>query len=423
MTASRRRAAGLVLALAVGLVAACNAATDPVSPPSSTSPFPAATAPAAPSANSPSPAPSVAPSREPTGDLGREITIEALDPAWTSHLLEFASDGESVIFSSGALDGSDGEYVPDLWRYLPGADGPELLWQNQRRDRSLVKIGGEFGTWAFVSMPLSGEIAWEFWLLPEPGRDAILLDSHPGAESFPDFVPSFHVHQDQVAWTAFDVAADGTAVSQLLYARAPDWQPVVLVEREARVAEIWLPSMRDTQIAYCEVVYSADRATDERHVYVVDAAHPGQPPRRLDTSGRATMPLLLINDDVVWKEADPGFNMFNWGHMFRFDEETGDVAPLGTGPQEYVNYPSGGTRFIAWWGAETAAFGVYDTELRAPRLIDRWPAESNVSILRPHISWDLLVWLHAEIGGLEPNPVPEIRFAFMPGAGTDRDRD
>ena len=337
-------------------------------------------------------------------------------------MLEFASDGDAVIFSSGAPDGSDGDHAPDLWRYVPGAERPELVWQNPRRDRSLVKIGGEFGTWAVASMPLSGEIAWEFWLIPDAGAQAILLDSHPGAASFPDFVPSFHVHQDQVAWTAFDLGPDGRAVSRLLYARAPLWEPRIVAERDADLAELWLPSLRDTAIAYCEVVYAADRSTDERHVYVVDAALPDQPPRRLDSSGRATMPLLLVNDGVVWKEADPGFNMFNWGRMFRYDEESGEVTPLGTRPQEYVNYPSGGSRFIAWWGADTGAFGVYDTELRAPRLIDRWPAETNVSILRPHISWDLLVWMHAEIGGLEPNPDPQIRFAFMPGPGSDRDR-
>jgi hypothetical protein len=367
-------------------------------------------------------APSAPASREPAGDLGREIVIESLDPAWTSYLLEFASDGHSVIFSSGAIDGSDGDNAPDLWRYVPGAESPELVWRNPRRDRSLVKIGGEFGTWAVASMPLSGEIAWEFWLIPEAGADGILLDSHPGVDEFPDFVPSFHVHQDQVAWTAFDVDGAGRAVSQLLYAKAPLWEPSLLAERDAGRAELWLPSLRDAELAYCEVVYSPDRSTDERHVYVMDAAHPEVAPRRLDTSGRATMPLLLINDDVVWKEADPGFSMFNWGHMYRYDEETGKITPLGTRPQEYVNYPSGGSRFIAWWGADTGSFGVYDVELRAPRLIDRLPAEMNVSILRPHISWDLLVWMHARIGGLEPNVAPQIRFAFMPGAGTDRNR-
>ncbi len=417
MALARVTAGLLPLAFAVG-VAACTAAT-PVRT-ASVVPVQAPTSPPPTASPSATAAPSVDPSREPAGDLGREIEIRSLDPSWTAQMLEFASDGESILYSSGAMDGSDGEYAPDLWRFHPSMDAPELLWRNPRRDRSLVRIGGEFGTSAFVDMPLSGEVAWDFWLIPEVGEDAILLDSHAGAGIISDFVPSFHVHQDQVAWTAFDFAADGTSVSRLLYARAPDWTPVVVVERDARLAELWFPSLRDTQLAYNEVIYSADRTTDERHVHVVDAAHLDIPPRRLDDSGRATMPILLINGGVVWKEADPGFSMFNWGKLFRYDEETGEVARLPTRPQEYVNYPSAGARFIAAWGAETRALGVYDLDLNTTRLIDRWPGATNVRILRPHNSWELLVWLQAEIPG---DDLGQIRFTFLPSAGTDRNRD
>jgi hypothetical protein len=409
----------LVSALAIG-VAACAAVAPTPTSTASVSAVPSASDPPSPRSAPASSSPSVAPSRDPAGDLGREIEIHGLERSWTAWMLEFASDGESILYSSGAMDGTDGEFAPDLWRYHPSTDAPELLWRNPRRDRSLVKIGGEFGTWAFVDMPLSGEIAWDFWLIPEVGAEPILLDSHPGAGTVPDFVPSFHVHQDQVAWTAFDFGPNGEALSRLLYARAPDWTPVVVAERDARLAELWFPSLRDTQLAYCEVIYSADRTTDERHVYVVDAAHLDVPPRRLDSSGRATMPILLINGGVIWKEADPGFSMFNWGTLYHYDEETGEVTRLPTRPQEYVNYPSAGSRFIAAWGADTGALGVYDLDLDIPRLIDRWPGETNISILRPHNSWELLVWLQAEISG---DDLGQVRFAFLPVAGGDRNRD
>lgn len=332
-------------------------------------------------------------------------------------MLEYASDGQSVIYSSGALDGSDGEFAPDLWRYHPSTDAPELLWENPRRDRSLVKIGGEFRTWAFVSMPLAGEVTWDFWLLPAVGAEAIQLDQHAGDPSGPDFVPSFHVHQDQVAWTSFEFDPDGNPVSQLLYARAPDWNPILVAERDARKAELWFPWLRDSQIVYCEVVYSPDRSTDERHVYLVDARLPEIAPRRLDTSGRATMPMLLINGGVVWKEAEPGFSMFNWGQLFIYDEETAEVHPIGMDPQEWVNYPSAGARFIAAWGTDTQGMGVYDLDLGRPRLIDRLPRGSDVSMLRPHNSWDVLVWLEAPYVGEGPS---QVKFAFLPAAGSDR---
>jgi hypothetical protein len=197
---------------------------------------------------------------------------------------------------------------------------------------------------------------------------------------------------------------------------------VLIAQRAAREAELWLPSLRDTQLAYCEVIYSADRATDERRVYVVDLATPEVEPRRLDTSGRATMPVLLLNGGIVWKEVDPGFNMFNWGHLYRYDEATDDVRPLPTRPQEYVNYPSAGTRFVAAWGADSAALGVYDLDLRAARLVDRNPANGEEHMLRPHISGDLLVWTHAIVDGVGNGPPPEIRYAFLPPAGSDRNR-
>lgn len=417
---SRCRAVAVVMALAGG-VAACDVATPPPTPTAGRSDTggnastPSATA--APASASPAPTRS----HEPSGDLGRSIEILSLDVAWTDPTLEFASDGESIIFSSGVADAPDVEFAPDLWRYQPGADGPELLWRNPRRDRVLPRIGGEYGTWAFVDMPVSGEVAWDFWLLPEAGALPILLDSHPGDPDVPDFVPSFAVHQDQVAWTAFDRGSNG-AVSRLLYARAPDWEPIVVAERDAQRAELWLPSLRDTEIAYCEVVYSPDRSRDERRVHVVNAAFPDVPARRLDSSGRATMPLMLLNGGIAWKEADPGFSMLNWGHMYLYDEESTEVGSLPTRPQVYVNYPSAGTRFIAAWGADSSAFGVYDLDLKTTRLIDRWPPETNVHVLRPHISGDLLVWLQAEVDGIGDGPDPHIRYAFLPAAGSDRAR-
>ena len=243
----------------------------------------------------------------------------------------------------------------------------------------------------------------------------------PVPGTVPDFVPSFHVHQDQVAWTAFDFGPDGEALSRLLYARAPDWTPVVVAERDARLAELWFPSLRDTQLVYCEVIYSADRTTDERHVYLVDAAHLDIAPRRLDTSGRATMPILLVNGGVVWKEADPGFSMFNWGTMYHYDEATGEVTRLPMRPQEYVNYPSAGARFIAAWGADTHSV----RRLRPGP--GRRPAHRSLARRRrTSASFGRTTAGSCSSGWRRRSPATtseQVRFAFLPSAGTDRDRD
>lgn len=334
-------------------------------------------------------------------------------------MLQFASDGASVIFSSGVADGPDGDFAPDLWRYTPGAEAPELLWRNPRRDRSLVLIAGDRDMWAFVEMPLDNTRAWDLWLLTEPGGDAKLLDTHPGDDDVPSAVPSFVVHEGQIAWTAFDQGTIGP-VSQLLYAAAPDWQPRVIEERPAREAELWFPSLRGTALAYTEVVYSADRVSDERRVWLTEVS-PAAEPLRLDRSGRAVMP-LLVDDGVVWKEADPGFSMFNWGRLFFYNLYTGEVSPVSMSPQDYVNYPSAGMRFVAAWGSDAFSFAVYDVDLETSRLIAQYEHETNQSVFRPHVAGDLLVWMYTTAGDTPAPGRAELRYAFLPGAGTDRDR-
>ena len=413
----RRATATLFVVVLMG-AAACTVAVPTTTPPGPPMALPSASAtPEAVRSTRQSGSP--APSRTPhPGTLALEV--ERVDPAWTVPLLEFASDGQSVIFSSGVADGAEGEAAPDLWRYTPGSPGPELLWSNPRRDRSLVRIGGDRNVWAFDEIPLDNSREWDLWLVTEPGGEARLLDTHPGDEEVSSLVPSFVVHEAQVAWTAFDVGPAGP-VSQLLYAAAPEWEPQLIIERDAREAELWFPSMRGSLLAYSEVVYSADRTTDERHVYLTDVDDPDAQPIRLDTTGLATMP-LLVDDGVVWKEADPGFSMFNWGRLFIHDLLTGEVTPLSMRPQEYVNYPSAGLRFVAAWSADAFTFTVHDLDLEVSRLLARYDHETNQSVPIAHVSGDLLVWLYTTV---DDSPIPgssEIRYAFLPGAGTDRDR-
>jgi hypothetical protein len=274
-----------------------------------------------------------------------------------------------------------------------------------------VAVGGDLGTIAWVVMPTNGERAWDLWLLPRGADEPLLLDSHPGDADVSSLIPSFSVSESTIAWSSFDRGAAGP-VSQLLAASAPDWIPRTIEERDPAEAELWLPSLLGSQLAYTEVRYLANRSRDERHVYVRQLGDTDAEPRRLDESGRATMP-LSVPGAVLWKEADAGFNMFNWGRMFRHDLATGETTRLDVSPQEYVNYPSAGSRFAAWWGADSFAFGVYDMVRGIPRLVARYPESSQEGVLRPHVAGDLLVWLHVDTdapGGTSG----ELRYAFLP---------
>lgn len=409
--AARALAAGIGLVVALG---GC-ASTAPVVTADPTDAPPVASASVA-----PSPTPSAQPSATTASgpqrvDLGLELDIGTLDGDAGNAVGEFASDGSSIIFASGiAPDVARADAAPDLWRLVPGPSAePELVWRNPARDHTLAGLGGDAGAVAFVDMPMNGERAWTLWFIPRHETEARILDEHPGDADVPSLVPSFSVGEDRVVWTAFDRGPNGP-VSQLLEASAPAWEPRVVLERPAAEAELWLPSLAGDMVAFTEVRYAPDRSSDERHVYLLHLRQPDTL-RRLDTTGLATMP-LIVPGAVLWKEADPGFNMFNWGRMYRYDLATETVTSVDTSPQDFVNYPSAGSRFVAWRGADSFSLGVYDHLLDEARLIER--SGNDTSLLRPHLAWDLLAWMR--VVGSGAGDRAELRYAFLPGTAEVR---
>ena len=105
--------------------------------------------------------------------------------------------------------------------------------------------------------------------------------------------------------------------------------------------------------------------------------------------------------------------MFNWGRMWRYDLATGHVAMLDTTPQEYVNYPSAGGRWMTWWGAVSSLLGVYDLGRDEPRVIERYPADGNEFVMRPHVAGDLIVWMYV-IQDQRGETSGELRYAQLP---------
>jgi hypothetical protein len=402
------RAAALVVALVTG-AAGCAA--------SDLSPAVARTPPASSEASHVPKSPvsmmrSAAPSQGPARTLADEVVAKRVDRALTGNIGEFASTGRSIAFSSDLAGDAATDAAPDLWRLTPGPGAvPELVWRNPARNHVLTRLTGDLDTLAFVDLPLTGEASWDLWVVPRDG-DPVRLDSHPGDPSVSSLVPSIAVYEPTVAWTAFDIGPAGP-VSRLLVASAPDWTPRVIAERLAAEAELWLPSLRGATIAYTEVVYAPDRSSDERRVYLGGIGEPAEAHRRLDASGLATMPLVLA-DGVIWKEADRGFNMFNWGRLHRWDAQTGEAARMRLGEHDYVNYPSAGSRFVTWWGSETNALVVFDLVRGHAWTVDRHAADGNRGFARPHIAGDLLVWLAVESDPIAGHSETELRYAFMP---------
>jgi hypothetical protein len=208
--------------------------------------------------------------------------------------------------------------------------------------------------------------------------------------------------------------ATGQVISNYSWAVAPR----LLAEADASERAYWLPSLRSRQLAFVDVAIGAEPSEDVRHVMLLDLDASEEAPRQLDTSGNATMP-VLTDDEVVWKEPDQGFAMFNWGRLVRYSFETDQLSTVRIGPQEYVNYPSGGGRFVAMWGADAFTFAVHDLERGASRLIVSYDNEVD-AIRRPHLAGDLLVWLHTRTDGRGNGPPSPIEYAWLPEPGADR---
>jgi hypothetical protein len=403
----RHRWRGLAVAALASLVAACAAATAPPSrlPEAVSSEVAAATRlPPPPSA------PASTGSPGDGGDLVGRIEIGSIDPALTHPIEAFASDGEAVVYSSAIASDAGPDGAPDLWRVVVPHGEPELLWRNPERNHAIVVIVGDLGSYSFVEMPLSGERGWKLWLLPRGADEAIQLDAQPDDAEVSSYVPSMAIYEDTVVWTAFDRGTSGP-VSQLRIAQAPEWEPRTIREVAAADAELWFPSLLGSSLAYVEVTYGEDRSHDERHVYLTSTA-PGAERQRLDRSGLATNP-VVTEHGVLWKETEEGFAMMNWGKIVRFDPEDGTVRRLSTRPQQWVNYPSAGYRYAAWWGADSFQLGVYDLVRDEPQLLARHSIASQISELRPHIAGDLLVWVQVVLDGGDERS--ELRYAFLPG--------
>jgi hypothetical protein len=404
--------------LGMALVASGNACAmpDPTTPDVSavaTSPgSPEATASANPTSR---PSSAVATPRPGTGPL--ELEVVEVDTGLTTPLLDIASTGSSIIYSSGAAIGPEADVAPDLYRIIPGQEGAEMIWRNPVRDRTIMRIGGDHDVVAFVDGSSTGERSWVFWLI-DGDREPIELDRHPGDEDVSSAAPSFDIDQDRIAWTSFDAGPNGT-VSQLFIAEGPEWEPRLLEERLASEGELWLPSLLGDRLAYTEVSYGPNYETSDYHVIYRELLQPNVPPRQLDEGGHASNPLVLPHE-VIWKQPERGYNMFNWGYLVSYSLDTGETTVLDIRPQDYINYPTAGLRFVGGFGWNLAVMTVYDTETRASRIVDRYPDAGRDGVDRANISGDLMAWVHITIDelGIDDTPV-QLRYAWLPLQGSD----
>ncbi len=143
------------------------------------------------------------------------------------------------------------------------------------------------------------------------------------------------------------------------------------------------PSLLGNQLAYGV----EDIITGQEHVDLLSLGGGAAIPRRLDSSGQATMP-ALTTDSVIWKE---GLNIFSAGQLVRYSLQDSTTTGLDLGWSTAL-YPSAGQRFVTAWGWDTTQFYVVDLTTNRAVLLERFPAIGPLNDVRPDIAGDLLVW-------------------------------
>ena len=366
----------------------------------------------------PTPSPSAA-RRTAAPTPGLNAQVSEIDDTVTGPFLEVVSDGLFIWYSGVEPDDLAAETATVLYRLHPDSQQRDAVWRTADPAFSIARIAGHNGTVAFAEIDATpGHTAWNFWLLSADASEPILLDQYPEGASVPGFVPSFDVDEERVIWTAFDLGDDGP-VSEMWLASAPDWEPRLVASRRAEDRELWLPSLWRDHVAFVELIYSEDRTSDDRHVLLMNIDDPAAEPRRLDTSGLATMP-QLVEGGVFWKESVRGMSMFNWGGLryYSFADERVRTIDL-TGDE--VNYPSVGDRFVTAQSIDSSLLMVYDRDRDEVYPVERHPPAGPGAADRPSLSGTLLVWVALEIDESHPRggPPPKLRWTYLPPPGAD----
>lgn len=328
--------------------------------------------------------------------------IQTIDPQYTTPLLETATDGTSIIWSSGAQIGPNAAYAPDLYYYTPGGPEPRVVFESANRDANLIPIKASHSQFAFAeSLPAEGglSLTWRAWHMAGPDSEPVLIDEAdgPGAAAGP--IPFFDIDNTRVVWTAFH-GADPEQESQILLREHESGETMVLRSASAAEEQFWFVDLDADRLVYGTVEFPSS-GPEERHVYLLDLGDPTARPQRLDESGLAAMP-QIAGDVVVWKETDPEFHLLNAGTLVTYSLASEEIQPVDFGTPG-LNYPSLGDRFVAAWIQDATVFNVYDLRAAQPVEVLRFPRIGDEAVVRPTIAGSLLVFSHvpADAGALE----------------------
>lgn len=319
-------------------------------------------------------------------------TVHLIDQRYTTPLLDVATDGAVIVWSTGA-GGLAQHVAPDLYGYTPNGAEPAVLFHNPNRTSVLESLAVRDQHYAFVegNDGLYGYNGWRIWYLPSAGAQPKLIDASDGTGGAASPVPFLAFTAQGIVWPAVHKRAGGVRFELRLYSPA-DGSVRELASDAATRTEYWFPSTDGgSRLVYATVEHSMSQQAFR--VYLLDLGSPSAKPVLLDTDGDATMP-VLSGDRVIWKQATNS-NVFDSGLLDERAISEPSTSLLAFERQASLNYPSAGHRFVAAWGQDDTDFELFDLAANVPRVIERHEPTASVGVVRPVVRGDLLVFIRA----------------------------
>lgn len=314
--------------------------------------------------------------------------VHLIPQAFTTPLLDVKTDGRQIVWSTGAASPVHGS-APDLVRYtLVGAPAP--LFTSPNRDSQLANIAISGSRYAFVEQNerAYGTAGWRIWYLARPSVEPIVIDSSDGRGGALSPVPFLAFAGNKLIWTAVHARA-GVPRFELFSYDVDRKTSQLMLGANAAETEYWFPSSDGSpRVVYATVEHEGD--LEAFHTYVMDTSRVPVTPRRLDRTGRATMP-VIAGGTVIWKTADQ--NVFNWSGLERYELPDGQTVSLAFERQTGLNYPTVGSRFVAGWGMDDTDFEIFDLLANRSLVVERYAPTSPVGVVRPVIAGDLLTFI------------------------------
>jgi hypothetical protein len=317
------------------------------------------------------------------------LDIQTIPQSWTTPILGATTDGSEIIWSKG---GDTVEGAPDLYSFAPGASAPTLIYRSPNRTSQLMPIAVSHGKYAFeegfANTDRTG--GWRLWLVPSAGASAQLIDSSAkDPHGMPTPVVWISLTKDRLIWSCVHQTQSGPA----FYLRSYEFKTSTirdLIAVDPATTEVWYPNADDQgRLIYSTVEYSPN-GNVSYHVYFWQITAGAFQPRRLDSDGTSTEPVLSL-DTVVWKSVS-GDNVSNAGLLTRYSLAAGTSSQLTLTGLSTFNDETAGNRYVAAWEDHTL-FELYDLQTDSTLVVEKHAATAAEGVVHQSLAGDMVVFV------------------------------